>query len=150
MRVLEQFGWVKTKRNPQHTINRSVERLERSGLVIKDSNGFVMLTPKGQKRFSEFERAQYLLSKPEKWDKKWRLVSFDIKEKRKAAREQLRLTLKTAGFILLHHSTWVYPYDCEEFLSLLKADYRIQDEVLYIVAEYVENDDWLRKYFCLS
>ena len=149
IRVLEQFGWVKTKRSPRATINRSIERLKQAGLVKKDASGFVTLTRKGEQRLSEIERADYELPKPSRWDGKWRIVSFDIKEKRKEVRALLRSTLKSVGFAHLHHSVWVYPYDCEEFITLLKSDYHAGVEVLYIIAEYIENDGWLRRRFKL-
>ena len=144
---LEQFGWVKTRRSPRATIKRSVERLERAGLVKKDKGGSVVLTKKGERRLSEIERADYELPLPSKWDGKWRIVSFDIKEKRREVRELLRMTLQAVGFVHLHHSVWVYPHDCEEFISLLKSDYHAGVEVLYIVADYIENDGWLRRRF---
>lgn len=150
LQVLKQFGWVKTKRSPRDTINKSVQRLERAKLVERDERGFITLTKKGEKRLSEIERANYRIKQPKWWDEKWRLVSFDIKEKRKEVRALLRTTLQEVGFVHLHHSVWVYPYDCEDFLSLLKADYHLGVEVLYIIAEYVENDGWLRKHFRLS
>lgn len=147
LQVLEQFGWIKTRRSSRATINRSVERLERSGLVRQDLRGFVELTEKGRKRLSEIERADYELPRPDRWDKKWRVVSFDIKEKRKEVRELLRVTLQAVGFARLHKSVWVYPHDCEDFLSLLKADYHVGVEILYIVADYIESDGWLRRRF---
>ena len=149
LQVLEQFGWVETKRRPRATINRSVERLIRAGLATKDSRHFVTLTEKGRRRFVEIERANYKLPQPKRWDGKWRLVSFDIKETRRGTRGMLRHTLQSVGFVLLHHSTWVYPHDCEEFISLLKADYRCGSSMLYVVADYLENDHWLRKRFSL-
>ena len=149
IQVLEQFGWVKTRRSPRATINRSVELLERAQLVKKDESGFVVLTKKGEVRFFEVEGEDYELPKPLKWDGKWRIVSFDIKEKRKEVRALLRQTLEAVGFVHLHHSVWVYPHDCEEFISLLKADYHAGVEVLYIVADYIENDGWLRRRFDL-
>ena len=150
LQILEQFGWVKTKRSFRATVNRSVERLAQAGLVEKDGSGFITLTRRGEKRLSEMERANYRLPKPKHWDGKWRLVSFDIKERRREVRELLRATLQAVGFVHLHHSVWVYPHDCEDFLSLLKADYHVGVEVLYIIAEYVENDGWLRRHFHLE
>ena len=150
LQVLEQFGWVKTRRSPHATINRSVQRLERAGLVKRDEDGFVMLTKKGERRLSEIERADYELPRPSQWDGKWRIVSFDIKEKRKEIRALLRMTLEAVGFVHLHHSVWVYPYDCAEFVSLLKTDYHAGVDVLYIVADYIENDGWLRRRFDLG
>ena len=149
LQVLEQFGWIKTRRSPKATINRSVERLMYAGLIVKAETGFLALTKKGEKRLAEIKRLDYQLIKPEKWDGKWRVISFDIRENRKHVRELLRMTLQSIGFVHLHHSVWVYPHDCEDFLSLLKADYHIGVEILYIVADYIENDTWLRKHLNL-
>src|SRR3989344_5509248 len=49
----------------------------------------------------------------------------------------------------LQNSVWVYPYDCEDFISLLKADFKIGKDVLYIIVEKLENDWHLRKFFNL-
>ena len=150
LQVFEQFGWVKPRYSKRSTISRSVQRLERAGLVKKDESNFIILTKKGEKRLAEIERMQYELPRPAKWDGKWRVVSFDIREKRKRVRELLRITLQEIGFVHLHHSVWVYPYDCEDFLSLLKADYHVGVEILYIIADYIENDGWLRNHFDLN
>ncbi len=150
LHVLEQFGWIKTRRNPRDTINKSVDRLTHSGLVTRDKNGFVQLTKKGEKRLFEIERANYQFKKPTRWDKKWRLVSFDIKEKRKETRNLLRQTLTSVGFVRLHHSLWVCPYECQDLITLLKADYQIGKDILYLVSDYIENDERLRKHFDLQ
>lgn len=150
LQILEQLGWVKKKRNFRQTINISVERLSRSGLVSKDNSGRIELTKKGEKRLHELKRMHYILEKPKHWDNKWRMVSFDIKESRKEVRDLLRCTLESVGFVRLHKSVWVYPHDCEDFISLLKVDYHSGVEVLYIIAEYIENDGWLRRHFDLE
>lgn len=150
LRVLEQFGWVKTKRNPYYTVNESVRRLQAGGFVKKDDRGFLYLTQKGERRLSEFGVDGFHINKPRRWDRKWRVVSFDIKESRRRVREQLRMTLSAIGFVCLHKSVWVYPYDCHDLITLLKADYKIGKDVLYIVSEYIENDRMLRRHFELE
>ena len=40
---------------------------------------------------------------------------------------------------------WVYPYDCEEIVALIKTRFSVSGEVLYIIAEKIENDEWLKK-----
>src|SRR3989338_8957346 len=147
LQVLEQFGWIKTRRNPYYTVNESVKSLQDGGFVKKDGRGFLYLTPKGEKRVSEFGVTGFHLKKLGRWDGKWRVVSFDIKENRKGVREQLRSTLVEIGFVCLHKSLWVYPYDCQDLITLLKADYEIGKDILYIVSEYIENDGVLRKHF---
>ena len=59
---------------------------------------FVRLTQKGEDRLRKFELMGYKLKKPKKWDKKWRMLIFDIKEERKGTRDKIRFTLKRIGF----------------------------------------------------
>ena len=87
---------------------------------------------------------------PPRWDGKWRLVVFDIREYKRAVRDKVRNELSAFGFRRLQQSVWVYPYDCEEMVVLLKADHRIGREVLYITAGKIENDLWLRSEFGLA
>jgi len=58
--------------------------------------------------------------------------------------------LQNVGCVRLQNSVWVYPYDCEEVVELLKANYKIGEELLYIIAEKIEGDQWLKKYFKLN
>jgi DNA-binding transcriptional regulator PaaX len=77
-------------------------------------------------------------------------VIFDIKEPHRATRDSLRRGLQAAGFEKLQDSVWVHPYPCEEFVALLKADMRVGKDVLYIVAEEIENEGALRRTFGLA
>lgn len=122
------------------------ERLITHGLLRR--NGvFVELTAKGKEKLREWEKRDYQLPRPEKWDGKWRVLIFDIPEKRKELREKVRNTLRAIGFKWLQDSVWVYPFDCEDFIALLKADFCIGKDLLYIIADAIENDRKLRDYF---
>jgi len=85
-----------------------------------------------------------------RWDKKWRMLIFDIREERKNIREKVRRTLISLGFYRLQDSVWVYPYDCEDLVVLLKADFKIGKDLLYIISDEIENDEFLRKAFHLG
>ena len=74
---------------------------------------------------------------------------FDIKEKRKSTRDKIRHNLFKIGFIRLQDSVWVYPYDCEDFINLMKADFKIGKDLLYVVADKIENDKFLAQHFKL-
>src|SRR3989344_687845 len=52
------------------------------------------------------------IKKPIKWDRKWRIVMFDIPEKLKGLRDSLRLHFREIGMIELQKSVLVYPYPC--------------------------------------
>jgi phenylacetic acid degradation operon negative regulatory protein len=57
----------------------------------------------------------------QKWDKKWRILIFDIAEVSRKTRDILRLKLKELGFGMLQKSVWITPhdilFDLKEFLE---------------------------------
>ena len=117
--------------------------------LLKYDGKFLQLTKEGERSLEEFEHRDFKLPKPKKWDKKWRILIFDIKEKRRDVRDLLRKTLVSIGFVRLQNSVWIYPYDCEDLITLLKADFKIGRDVLYVIADRVENDKTLREQFNL-
>ena len=128
-------------------------RLKQKGEIEfeeRDGKKFVRLTERGEEALAFGQQKLQLANrKPRKWDRRYRLVMFDVPEKRKKIRERLRFEMQEVGFLHLQDSAWVYPYDCEEFIALLKADLHIGKDVLYAIVEEIENDKWIRKHFNL-
>jgi len=137
----------------KYQINDTLLRLVRKGLVTfveKDGRKFARLTPAGTERLRlEQQKAALLLQKNKRWDKRWRVVIFDIPEYRRGTRDKLRLTMRTSGFYRLQDSVWLYPYDCEDFMTLVKADLKIGNAILYMVVEKIENDVKIKEAFNL-
>jgi len=109
----------------------------------------VRLTKAGKHKLKEYELENWSITRPKKWDNKYRVIIFDIKEWKRDKRDKIRWWLYKLGFIRLQNSVWVYPYDCEEIIALLKANYQIGKEILIIEATKIENDQWLKKIFGL-
>jgi CRISPR-associated endonuclease Cas2 len=142
----------KRKKNLKYSINASFTRLREKGLVeIIEVNGkkVAKITPKGESKLNFLEKHNFKLKIPKKWDGRWRVVIFDIKESRSKIRFLLRKTLSQIGFVRLQNSVWIYPYDCEDLISLLKADFKMGKDILYMIVEKLENDWHLRKTFNL-
>ncbi|MBU6323259.1 CRISPR-associated endonuclease Cas2 [Patescibacteria group bacterium] len=115
------------------------------------SNGmkFLRLTATGERAFA-LEKAKAALSiRPRKWDGRWRMVAFDVPERQRRVRAQLRSVMADIGFLRLQDSVWVYPYDCEDFVAMLKADLKIGRSVLYAIVDSLEGDAPLRAHFML-
>ena len=123
-------------------------RLSRKGL-LKFENGHYSATSLGEGLFNEWEKSNYKIKTPKKWDKKWRVIIFDIPEKKKRAREQVRRILSSAGFIRLQDSVWVFPYDCEDVIGLMKTDLGLGKNLLYMIVDQIEDDRFLRMDFDL-
>ncbi|MBI5742651.1 MAG: hypothetical protein HZA25_02340 [Candidatus Niyogibacteria bacterium] len=108
------------------------------------------LTPKGEAALRKLELNEYQICRPKRWDGKWRVLIFDIPEKRRMLRELVRRTLSAIGFIRIQDSVWLHPYDCEDLITLLKADFKIGKDLLYLVVEQMEYDARYRDHFDLK
>lgn len=112
----------------------------------KNNKKYTRLTQKGIKTLRA-SLGNKILHK--KWDNKWRVVIFDIKEERKNIRNTLRFHLKQIGFIKLQNSVWIFPYECDELVVLLKTSFYLGKEVIYMTVDSIENDTRIRKSFGL-
>lgn len=137
------------ERLARQRINATAWRLKQRGF-LKDVNGKLSLTPKGKALLSRYQSQKITIKKPKRWDGKWRIIAFDIWESRRLKRDILRRTLRNFGFIKLQASLWIYPYDCEEVIGLLRTDLKVFPAIQYMVVEKIDNDAWLRKHFNLS
>jgi len=141
------------KKYPKKSLDQSIAKLRRRGLIkfAQGSRGWRLeLTPRGQTELAAYEFGQKILQPPHKWKKKWHLLVFDILEKKRHIREKIRRALVSFGFYRLQDSVWVYPYECEEILELLRTKYGVRYEALYIRAEYIAKDEHLRRHFNLT
>ncbi len=144
--ALAKLGVIPTKRQSE-TIKRSYTRLIESG-HLRFQDGRLRLTPKGSQRLLLLQAKEQRQKKP-RWDGKWRVLVFDIPEYRRSVREKMRRTLTAIGFARLQDSVWIYPYDCEDLITLLKADFKIGRDVLYMIVDQLEGDGVLRRDFGL-
>lgn len=156
VQILKIFGFPKKRFDRQkYHINTALKTLQRNGLIeiIGKANGdkCARLTTEGKKTLVKFEIEGLLKHKPIKWDGKYRVVIFDIKEKTRFSRDDLRYMLIKFGFLRLQNSVWVYPYPCEGVINLLRTNLNLEkgDEVIYMTVDSIENDAWLRKEFKL-
>jgi DNA-binding transcriptional regulator PaaX len=83
------------------------------------------------------------------WDRKWRIVLFDIPNRSKSARDAFAGTLKRIGFVPIQKSVFVFPYPCEEELEVIADYYDIQENIEIIVAERLTHDGELKRLFKL-
>ncbi len=133
-------------------IRRTIKSLQKRGLVrvtVKSGEMRVYLTEKGEREVLKYQIKEKCLLQGH-WDKKWRIIIFDIEERRRFARDGIRSDMEELGLVRLQDSVWVYPFDCEEVVTLLKAHYKLGKQLVYITAGDIENDTWLRKQFNLK
>lgn len=129
-------------------IKRVVDRLYERG-HLKHQGGKLALTESGKILLNKIDVNHKVAKRPKRWDKRWRVLVFDIPEKKRGLRNRVRTTLKSIGFEQLQQSVWVYPYDCEEWVTLWKADFKLGSELLYMIVDSIEGDSRLKRIFDL-
>ncbi len=151
LQALKPFLKHKKKYNLKYYLNQKAQKLIKDGfLKIEVENGkqFVSLTEKGERRLLYYKITEK--RKNNKWDGKWRVVIFDVWENTRSKRDLLRMEIKDFGFIQLQRSVWIYPYECSEFIELLKTDLSFGKNIRYMVVEKLDYDENLIKNFHLK
>lgn len=147
--ALHKTGIVDFNPSADGAVARTRRQLIAAGFLARNENGLLRLTQKGSARLARLEARELVHKKPRRWDGRWRVLIFDVPEHRRSLRNKLRRTLLSVGFLRLQDSVWIYPYDCEDFILLLKADFRIGKDVLYMVVDELESDRDVRTHFGL-
>lgn len=105
------YGWIPS-RYKRNNFNQLVWRNLRTGYIekiLKDGKPYFRLTSSGKNKITR--DFPLLKLHQRKWDRKWRIVIFDIEEVNRQTRERFRCKLKELGFGMLQESVFVSPYD---------------------------------------
>lgn len=132
-------------------IKQTLKKLRLHGYIEydeKDERALISLTNKGMKRVIRFCLMDVIRGQIKKWDYLWRMVIFDIPEKKKLARAAFRRELGITGFYLLQESVFVTPYKCEKEIIALAKMYGILPNILVLtVASLGPREREIRNYF---
>lgn len=137
------------KRNKEIEAWKALKKLEKLNYLRtnKSRNSF-QLTNKGLLKLVKYS----LNRRHNRWDKKWRVVIFDINEKKRFYRDALRNRLKWLGFKELQKSVWIFPFNAKrEIQEILKiSNLPMIGNVRFLTVEKLENDEDLKKEFNLN
>jgi hypothetical protein len=137
----------------RQNLNRSLRSLCQQKLLeeTRRSDGTVVLrlTEQGKRwaKYASLFGSTIKIKRPKKWDGLWRLVLFDIPEKKRVFRNILRDHLKAIGFIELQKSAFIFPFPCEKEIACLTELYNASRYVRIITIQDIDNKKELKKYF---
>jgi len=129
---------IGTPYNPE-SFNRTIRRLEQEGLIKKSKNEkktHLLLTDQGRKFIKKHREVDH--GSPHSWDKKWRLVVFDIPEEKRKLRNYFRRYLITLGFGKVQRSIWISPYDFSTIIQRYAKKLRLSDYIFQITADRIK------------
>jgi CRISPR-associated endonuclease Cas2 len=142
-----QKGFDKTK------FVRVARTLAESGKIIlkeKKKQLKLQLNEAGELEAVKDHIDELKLTKPEWWDRKWRVVLFDIPEEKRAARVYFRDKLLDFGCVRLQNSIYAHAYPCHNEIELIRTVYEIKPYVRMMIAERIEAEASLRAHFDLT
>jgi CRISPR-associated endonuclease Cas2 len=129
-----------------HLKNRRLIKFEYKGKQIH-----ISLTKEGKKKAGKYQIDDLKIEKTRKWDKRWRVLIFDISEKNKIKREALRGKIKELGLYQLQKSVWVCPYNFQSEVNILRGFFNLKNDDMKIINAYeIENDEKLKVFFNLE
>lgn len=149
--MIQVFGKAGRYTNSQY--KRSLNGLKNKKLVtIKKSKGRlqIQLTRRGYKQLAYNNLYNIRLKRETKWDKKWRMIIFDVPVSHNNARDELTYLLKELGFKMLQKSAWVYPWPCESEVEQITSVFQIDDFVKIILADKIPDSPNLEKHFGIT
>lgn len=137
----------------QRSFNRSVRSLHTQKLLEEtrhpDGSLTLKLTRDGRlrARFFQLFGNTIKIKRQKVWDGLWRIVIFDVPEKKRVFRNILRNHLKTIGFEKLQESVFIFPYPCEKEIQSLVELYSAIPYVRTITAKTIDNEEKMRRRF---
>lgn len=149
-RLVGRFGreWKNIKKS---SVERSVASLYKSKMIDlrlqKDGTWKMELSDHGKRRALYYKLEMMKIRKPKRWDKKWRIIIFDIPEKQRGARDAFRAWIKRLGFLELQKSVFILPYDCQDEFDFIVEFLGIRKYVRFILAKEIDNEAHLKKKF---
>lgn len=100
----------------------------------KDEKSPILLTEKGMCRLASWRLCDIFIQRKKRWDYLWRVVIFDVPERRRLARQHLHRELLSAGLYPLQRSVFVSPYECTEAMLSLCNLLHIRSHVVVFTA----------------
>lgn len=149
-------GYFKEKTNDAAQKRaRKLRELQKRKLLefkeIPDGSIKITLSHLGKNLIRQYKLEEMTLIKPKLWDKKWRLVTYDIPVSKNKASDSFRKKMKDLGLYQLQKSIWVSPYDCLEEMEFLCAifDINIDEYVYYFKTSEIPKEKEIKKFFHL-
>ena len=109
----------------------------------------IIISEKGKRKVLEFNIDKIRIKKPIKWDEKWRIVMFDVPEKKRSERNVLRNKLKEIGFQEIQKSVFVHPYPCFDEIDFIVEYFKIRRFVRRGELSSISNEEELKLKFKL-
>lgn len=138
----------------EDNLKRTIKDLYKLGILkeIRNKNGTIkiVLSDAGNGMAMYYSLDDLIIVKPKEWDGNWRIVMFDIPERFKKVRDEIRMHLKSLGFYELQKSVFVHPFPCAGEVDKIIKFYNAREYVRIITANSIDIGKKIIKHYSLG
>lgn len=144
-------GYFRKKRFEKERFLRDIKRLQIRELIdyqeLGDGKIKIVITKAGKNLALLNDLDNISLKPQKKWDRKWRLILFDIPHLERQARDAFREKLKDLNFYPLQKSVFITPFPCEEEIDFIASIFDIRRYILILYISHFEGEEKLKYHF---
>lgn len=143
-------AFAKLIKNPelkQSDYQNILRELKRQGLVLIDQQDDAInfsLTPAGAHRLQNTLIEELSIPRPTIWDKRWRIITFDIPVKMSRQRQKFTSLLQANDFYMLQRSIWIHPFPCAPQVEQLASHFNVLRYCSFIEAARLDESSTKR------
>lgn len=153
VKMQKRAQWEKSKREWEkfnsYRLRQIIKRMQQQKyieIVEIDNVPIIRILEKGKKRLLRYDIEQIKLDETF-WDRKWRLIIYDVKSMKRAQSEMFRRALLKLKLLKIQNSVYLTPFRCENEIEYLRQLFDIGKEVQIVTVRRLENEPVYRKYF---
>jgi len=133
-------------------LKQSLKRLETLGLVETATVGtkkVLRISRDGKEKLLSFLMEHIHPKMKNKWDKKWRIILYDIDFKKRNEQQAIRRALKNLGFRQMQKSVYISPFPCDDEVGVIRSFFGLGNDIKYMVVDKISDDTSIRQMFGL-
>lgn len=115
-----------------------------------DGTTTLVLSDSGKKRALTYRLHHTKIQMRGSWDKKWRIVLYDIPEHFRSTRNAFRDHLTMLGLRKFQHSAGIHPFDCKDEVEFFIELLDIRKYVRFIIADSIDDESFWKHKFKLD
>lgn len=151
LKLIEEIKGIKIPKKKAVRVLKQMEKRQLIKIDRKNDEVFVKIIDHKNVSILKYSLKEILaLKKKKDWKGKWFMVVFDVPEEERRKRNYLRRFLREIGFYPYNQSVYVFPYECEKEVNLIKQIVEGGKYICYIVAEKLERENQLKSFFGIT
>lgn len=146
-------AYLKKRKFQRSLFLRDLGRLQRRELIdykeMPNGEIKIILKGNGKRKILQYDIDDMRLIRPRRWDGKWRLIMFDIPDKKRKASNAISLKLRDLGFYKLQKSVYIYPFPCEKEVEFIATVFEVKDCILIMKISSFDGGEKIAHYYNL-